>query len=218
MAGATLAVTGLAYFAVSVLALHGLRADYDPVIETVSQYAVGPYGYIMTAAFFALSLSVVGLALGLLRGVAPVPRVAGALLGVAGVCVFLVAVFPIDRTHDARPISELVHNAAFMASFFATIVSMLILTAHFRQDARWHPFQHISLALSLTALVGFVAFMGTYDTPWRGAVQRFSIVTILLWLMLASARLRSVAVGKHRPTEAYGLPRRAAERVARSST
>ena len=212
-----MAVTGFVFFAASLVALHGLRPDYHPVTETVSQYAVGPYGYVMTAAFFALGLSVVGLALGLLRGVTPAPRLGGALLGVAGVCVFLVAVFRIDRAPDAMPTAEVVHNSAFVASFIFTVVSMFILTGRFKHDARWRPIQHISLALSLAALAGFAAFIGTYDTPWRGAAQRFSIVTILLWLMLASARLRFLAADKHRRTDTAYVPRRAKEGVARSS-
>lgn len=51
----------------AVVVLHVLRPEFNPVNHAVSNYAVGPYGYLMTAAFYALALSVFALALGLAR-------------------------------------------------------------------------------------------------------------------------------------------------------
>ena len=60
-----LALACFVYFGGTLALMHGLRPEYDPVVETVSQYAVGPYGYLMTSAFLALGPGVVALALGL---------------------------------------------------------------------------------------------------------------------------------------------------------
>ena len=81
---ATATFAGMGYFGVSLVALHFIRTDYDPVSENVSQYAIGPYGYMMTAAFFILGPAVIALAIGLFEGVTPRPRVGCLALGTAG--------------------------------------------------------------------------------------------------------------------------------------
>ena len=192
----TLAAVGLAgfgYFAVSLVALHFLRTDYDPVTENVSQYAVGPYGYLMTAAFFILGPAVIALAIGLLEGVTPPPRIGCLALGTAGLCVLLVGTLRVDPSPGAMPLSENVHNSAFMASFFFTLVAMFALTDRFRVDSGWRPRHRISLVLSLTAVVGLLLFIALFDTEWRGLVQRGCVVTTLSWLLILSARLWSIA-------------------------
>ena len=113
---ARLSVLGFAYFMVALAALHALRSEYDPLEETVSQYSIGPHGYLMTTAFFAIGLGVVALAVALSRGVMPSPRIGPLLLGLAGVCVFLVGVFPVDPASAAMPISEFAHDVVFMTS------------------------------------------------------------------------------------------------------
>ena len=190
---ALVSALGFAYFTVSLGALHLLRSDYDPVGQTVSQYAVGPYGYLITISFFALGPAVLALAVGLVRGVSPPPRVAAGFLAVAGVAVIVVGVFPVDRAPSAMPLSEMVHDSAYMASFVATLVAMIVLTAHLKRDRRWRSVRRLSLVLAVIASVDLAAFVTGADAEWRGIVQRLGIGTILAWLLLMSARLRSVA-------------------------
>ena len=148
---AAVGLSGFGYFAVSLVVLHILRTDYDPVTENVSQYAVGPYGYLMTAAFFILGPAVIALAIGLFEGVTPAPRVGCLALGTAGLCVALVGFMRVAPEPGAMPMSETIHNSAFMASFFFTLVAMLALTDRFRVDSSWRPRHRISLALSVAA-------------------------------------------------------------------
>ena len=65
--------------------MHLIRPEYDPVAETVSQYAIGPYGYLMTAGFFSVGVGVVALAIGLSRALPWAPRIGSALLLMATV-------------------------------------------------------------------------------------------------------------------------------------
>lgn len=48
-----------------VVALHLLRSDLDPVGHRLSEYANGPYGYLMTTAFVALGGALLTMAVGL---------------------------------------------------------------------------------------------------------------------------------------------------------
>jgi hypothetical protein len=49
--------------------LHFLRPDLNPISTPTSEYAVGPYGFLMTSAFFGMSLGSFALVIGLYRGV-----------------------------------------------------------------------------------------------------------------------------------------------------
>src|SRR6266702_3274230 len=77
---ALIAIIGISYFFVAVVTLHFLRPDYDPVKRAVSNYAIGPYGFLMTTAFFALALSLFALALGLARRITLSSSTVAALL------------------------------------------------------------------------------------------------------------------------------------------
>ena len=61
---AFIAIGGILYFVVAIMILHVLRPDLNPIRRAVSNYAVGPFGLLMTIAFFTLALSEFALALG----------------------------------------------------------------------------------------------------------------------------------------------------------
>ncbi len=66
---ATVGLASMAYFVVIIVALHFLRPDYNPIRQPTSEYAVGPYGSLMTSAFFSMSLASWALVIGLYQGV-----------------------------------------------------------------------------------------------------------------------------------------------------
>ena len=189
------AYAGVAFlgFSVVLVALHFLRADLDPAAETVSQYAIGPYGYVMTIALLVLGLGVLALAQALIWGVASPSRLGSQLLRLAAISLFAMVVFPTN--HDPGPMSqsEFIHNSAFGVSFGATIGSMFALTHQFSQDPRWRSYWPVSSVLWLAAMAGFVAVNGTLHTPWIGVAQRISVAIVLSWLLLTAFRLTSVA-------------------------
>jgi Protein of unknown function (DUF998) len=66
---ATIALVGVAYFAVVIVVLHFLRPDLNPIRRPTSEYAVGQYGFLMISAFFSMSLASFALVIGLYQGV-----------------------------------------------------------------------------------------------------------------------------------------------------
>jgi len=93
---AFIAMVGISYFLTAVIALHFLRADYDPVSRFVSEYAVRSYGFLMTSAFFGLSLGSLALVIGLCQGVSRSERswIGLILLGTWGVAILMAGIFP----------------------------------------------------------------------------------------------------------------------------
>ena len=62
---ATIALVGAAYFVVIIVVLHFLRPDLNPIRRPTSEYALGQYGFLMTSAFFSMSLASFALVIGL---------------------------------------------------------------------------------------------------------------------------------------------------------
>jgi Protein of unknown function (DUF998) len=62
-------LSSVVYYAGAILILHVVRTDFDPGYRYLSEYAVGPYGTLMTSTFYVLSAGSVALAIGLWRSV-----------------------------------------------------------------------------------------------------------------------------------------------------
>jgi hypothetical protein len=117
---ALLAIVGMGYYLSSVMAAHLLCPDVDPVSEPVSNYAVGPHGFLIGIAIFALGVGSLALTLGLHLGIAPPGRssVGLLLLALYGVGQLGVAIFSIDAASTQTTTTGLVHNIAGNVSFF----------------------------------------------------------------------------------------------------
>src|SRR5437763_11237287 len=63
-------LSSVVYYASAIVLLHVLRTDFNPGNRYLSEYAVGPYGALMTSTFFVLSAGSLALSFGLLRSVA----------------------------------------------------------------------------------------------------------------------------------------------------
>src|SRR5690349_25078771 len=71
---ATIACAGFLYYLAALIILHLIEPDYNPLSRTLSEYAVGQYGFVMTSAFFARGFALLALAIGLYQGVTPPGR------------------------------------------------------------------------------------------------------------------------------------------------
>jgi hypothetical protein len=67
-------IVGVAVCLLNLAALHFLRPDVNPVLEPMSNYAVGPYGFLFTAADIGLGLAALALTFGLYLSIAPSGR------------------------------------------------------------------------------------------------------------------------------------------------
>jgi hypothetical protein len=193
----TLAILGIAYFLIVVIVLHFLRPDLNPISRFISEYAVGPYGFLMRSAFFGLSLGSLALVVGLYLGVSRPGRswIGLVLLGVWGVGILIAGIFPADL--QGAPVTTVgsIHQTASALAFLSVILATILISWRFKQDKKWSSFRRSALILSLVILVTFIGFSLSVNTEFGGLSQRIFIASILLWLLLTAARLRYVATG-----------------------
>jgi uncharacterized membrane protein len=210
-------ISGTVFFIVALTAMHFLR-PYDIVRygTNVGFYSVGPYGSIFVAAFIALGLAGLALALGLRRAVAPSRflQAGSVLIGLIGIGWVLGGIFrdapdvaslETVLKEEIPSASTMIHGLGAFGGLFLLMAGMLVLSIAFKRDERWRSFWIPSLILGLATLALFVlAFFietplvvpccPTGSAPWWGAIEfRVFIGAFVLWLLLTSIRLRAVA-------------------------
>lgn len=110
-------LAGTAVFAASVLALHGVRPDLDPVSTTISQYAVGAHGWVLRAALLADGAGALVTASRLLAGTGRVRWPGAGLLAAYGVAVAAVGVFVVDGPGAPATTGGRLHVVAAATAF-----------------------------------------------------------------------------------------------------
>lgn len=189
---------GVLYFIMAVVILHSLRPDLNPVTHAVSNYAVGPFGLLMTSAFFMLALSEFALAQGLVRGLAHSRRaiVSVVLLNLAAVGLVVTGLFHSDVNVPRPPASAsaLVHWTGAGISFLSLMISIFLLSGCFKDDARWQSIYRLSYVWGAGIVLALAAYGALAIIDWTGIGERIYIATSILWLLFASLKLRTIAI------------------------
>jgi len=178
--------------------LHLLRPDYNPLRRFMSEYLVGPFGFLGTAAAYLLATTLFMLLVGLWRSVRRCGFLTAScvLLGVMVISVCVCAIFPIDvlrpdGSHSTFTRACIIHLASSAVLYVSLVALLLILPSAYRRDERWRSFSHVTLFfgfLTVASLVELV-FVPVY---LRGLAQRENFLLILVWLLLTGLRLRQV--------------------------
>lgn len=190
------AIMGALYFVVAVAVLQPLRPELNPVTHAVSNYAVGPFGFLMTAAFFGLGFSAFALAIGVAHALAPTwqAHISTELLRLTGIGLIVTGIFPGDTTsaHPPGSTTSLIHWLAAGTSFLFFMVATFLLSSAFKSDVRWQSFRRLSLANAVVIVLA-LAILGASAMVGRiGVGERIYLGACIVWLLLASARLLSI--------------------------
>jgi hypothetical protein len=191
-----LAMAGLSFFFATALALQVLRADYDWITTPLSFYLLGPDSPWLVAAYFALAAAILAVAVGTYSALESPARSALPLLlfaiGAASVCI--VALAHTDTVPGMPPTPHgLLHDLTAALAFLCVSVAMLLQSWRFRLDSRFRSYFPRAFPLAVMAFAALLVYALWGALP-RGAAQKFVILLIVLWLMLAArwlTRLRS---------------------------
>ena len=196
---AMVTLVGGAYFTSIIAVLHFLRPDRDPISLTTSTYAVGPYGFLMTSAFFSMSVASFALVIGLYQGVAPSARsrVGLGLLGAWAVGVLIAMTFPIDLPGAPRTISGTIHRTNGPLAFLCVTAGAILVSRRFKHDGRWRSCHRPALILSAVMLAAFIGggLSMAAEMGLAGLAQRIDLAALVVWMLLTATRLRSIAIG-----------------------
>jgi len=196
---ATMALIGIGYCLVILVAMHFLRPDYNPIRNTTSDYAIGPYGILMTSGFYALGLGSLALVIGLYQGLSQPARswVGLLLLGLSAVGNILAAIFPTDLEGTPETPSGNIHGTVSLFVLTGLVFGTIVLSRRFKKDERWKPFYHTALIWSLMILLMSILLVTTFalELNFGGLLDRMLLVAAFTWSLLTATRLRSITLG-----------------------
>lgn len=181
---ATVALGAAVASLVLLVALHIVRPEIAVLTSVVSQYAVGPFGWMMALVFATLAASCFALLVVLLGERLSVGgRIGTWLLLAASVGLVLAAVFPLGQP---------LHEVASMIGNLSLPVAMLLV------GIALTPRSSGQLVLSHLPWVGVVLMMSTlFLLPGVvGLANRFVVLAYIAWLLVVAQRLRSRAVAE----------------------
>jgi hypothetical protein len=200
------AVAGLTAFVATFLVEGALRPGYRPWRHAVSQLSLGPFGWVNTIAILAAAAALLVFAAGLGRAL---PTGTGStwgprLIGVAGACFVLLAVFPDDPGLGYPPgvaaqqsLPGLVHGLAGTIAFGCLSAACFILARRFAGDPAWRGWARYSTLTGVVVAAGYLATAvvtgldqaGALANAPGGLLQRGMIIAGFAWIILLAARL-----------------------------
>ncbi|MEW9528528.1 DUF998 domain-containing protein [Microbispora sp. NPDC049125] len=199
LAGTSLA--GCTAFILAVAALHVVQSRLDPVAVTISEYVLGPAGWLFTLA--CISLAIASLAqVALLAAMRPVPSRAGLLLlAIWAAGMFLVAAFPtdpIDRQARVVHLSAqgLVHAVAGQVAFLCFGAAVLLITRGLRRHTPTGPTIRAVRICAVLSLAGLAFALGVTALGLFGLfglAERLMLPAYIGWLACTTVYAHSVA-------------------------
>lgn len=191
----TAALVFYVYAVLGLILLHFLRPDYAPASHMISEYAIGPYGWVMRTVFIALSCASMMLFVGLLlRGPNSfLSRLGATLLGIASIGLLVSAIYSMDAPGAPSTSSGDIHDISFFVNVGSAFVTSVLLSASFGRDIRWRSYQRTSIVLTALLVVAFVLqFLTLHKGMPFGLANRFFVVVALSWSITVSYRLRTL--------------------------
>lgn len=196
-----LAATGITTFLAAAIALHLLRPELDPVHSQMSLYLIGRHGAWLQAAYVALSLAMIGLAIGTYRALDKTARSAAPLLCfvLGGIALSTTAYAWMDLPGVDASFEGWLHGTTAQAAFLFATTGIVLqalrlrLDPHWRRHARWL----LPWAVACFAAVWLLALWR--EAP-RGLAQKAVIALIVGWLAALTALLWRQPMQRHGST------------------
>lgn len=192
----TAAIVCFAYAALALVLMHLLRPDYSPINHMISDYAVGPYGWVMQTVFVGMSVGCIMLLVGLARDgpTSIAARISIVLLAVASIGLVVSAIFPTDLLGGPSTQSGRIHTVSFFVNIVSIIVAVVLLTVTFGGDPPWRSYRRTSLILlSLIAVAFVLQFLTLRKGAPYGLANRFFVCVLFAWFIVTANRLRNLA-------------------------
>lgn len=209
----TFGMAGMAVFLVGLAVVHLQNFFFPPTAgevasnphawvlgqpRHVSAYALGVGEEVWFASVLVLGLGMVAFAIGLRRLMPRATNSAAAcwLLGMAGVMVLLLDVFPTDPVHPPVTMPGILHDVAAIVSLTLQCSAMVLLTQTGNRNAAWHQVVGASPAWAATATVlsigwGMLDIMPLVPAySFGAAVQRGVGVFLVFWMLMVGWRVR----------------------------
>jgi hypothetical protein len=186
-------------FLVLLAALHIIQSDVDPSWNFISEYQVGRFGWLMSAAFLAMALSCISLSVALWQPSGVIGKIGLLLLLVSAAGMIMAAVFktdPLNTSPEHVTSSGALHQMGAMLDSIP-FASLLISLNLVRRHKAWKQSKSLLLWSTLAVWLGLIVFIVSMAILFPadgkfgpgvllGWQNRIMIVTQCLWLAIVA--------------------------------
>ena len=206
---ARIAVAGAAVGAVVLIALLAIRPDVDPSQQMISDYALGPHGWVMTVGFAAFAMASAALFLALIDKAEGATAWIGLLfLLAAAIGTAMAACFrtdPMMSSTGPTTFSGQMHGVSFMVGVPGEVFAALLLSRFLRKLTLWSRMPLVpSTSATWLSLIAMVVAMALGakggGADWIGWPNRLFMLAYALWVVAAAYPLAvASSVAEARP-------------------
>lgn len=172
----------------SMIVAHIIKTDLDFIKHTLSYYALGDKGLVLTIGFYSIGLSQILISFLLVRNVSATrTNYAAVFLALAGVGTLLVATFP-KQPDTADLILRLPHIAGAIMQFLFFPAALLSLVKAIKKTTH----RNYTLYTGLFTAVMFFVVLSLFilkskiNIPVFGLIEKIDILAITCWLIFIS--------------------------------
>ncbi|HUJ14373.1 MAG TPA: DUF998 domain-containing protein [Thermoanaerobaculia bacterium] len=159
---ARVAIGAIIIYQLLLIGLILLRPDLDPSWHTISEWAIGPYGWLMSLAFFVSAVSYAALLIALRSQLGGRLGRAGlfilflCVIGAVGVSIFTTDPMPLRPPLSARGTLHVVFGTTqlVLLPFAALLINISLVT-----NPAWASARRALLSTAFVPLCGFMAFV-----------------------------------------------------------
>jgi hypothetical protein len=167
--------------------LHFLRSDKNLLSCFVSEYAVGNYSWLMTIAFFALTIASALLLGGLMMQVKS-SKTSKITLCVFCLGILLAGIYPTDLPGNTPTMGGLIHGFAALIALLNLGISMLAWGVTFKKQHHFKKLAKPSIYFGVISLALLILFIAS--PIWiRGLTQRILLTCNISWLIILNRKL-----------------------------
>lgn len=189
-----LGMIGPLIYIAAVIMGGALRGDYNPFYNSISELLIpgSPNLVILSILFGVYNLSLILFSWGILRDSELAKgkslKVAAVMITVIGVLGLLFIFFPQDPRGAPATLSGNIHLALAGITSPLTILAVFLGGFSFRKERKNKPFVWYSYLSVLLILIsgGMTAASISNNSPYGGLLERITIFTFLIWVMVFS--------------------------------
>ncbi len=187
---AMVSILATAYFLAAAVGAHIVMTQYNFFSDYISDYAVGPGGWIYGSAFLASALGCLALAVSsvLLIPTQALSRIGVVLLALVGVTYVIDFMYPTDILPPGAPPTTrvgAVHLLDALLGWVLFTVGSVMISSRLRQAPYWKALQPLLTSLAWLSVLLLFALVGVVisKAPFGGLAEKLFILDRNFWAL-----------------------------------
>jgi len=192
---AIICIIGVVIFWVILFIAQSLTPGYNPISQSLSDLALGPYGWLQTIAFFLLALVAISLGFGFYYGMYKKRglRAVAVLFGAMAFGEIISGIFKVDLVKTPLSIYALVHQVGASITAIAFPAAAFVLLPSLKSDPQWKGLVNYTIAVAVSMLALEIArevlLLTIWLNPWFGLYEKGLLLNSLVWIEVMAIHL-----------------------------